>query len=824
MTTILEDIRYAFRTLTKASAVTLFAVASLALGIGANAAIFSVIDAVFWRPFPVRDPANLVTLNTTDEKNPGFLPMSRLNFEDYRDKTNVFRGVAATGFAAVDVTVQNETARVPALIATGNYFDVVGVNPILGPGFRADQDEALGGHPVAILSNGYWKRRFGSDHAIVGSTITVNRLPYTVVGVLPESFTGTFPGFQPDLWLPYGMRQQVQPGFNFMSESRRGMWLAPIARLKEGVTRERAQAESKTLAASLEKEYPESNRGRSVALQTLAEARANPLGAARNPLPRIAALLLVAVGLILLIACANVANLLLARASTRQKEIAIRIAMGATRGRLLRQLLTESLVLALAGAAGGLAIAAWFTKLLMSLQPPGPFPLLIGARIDPRVLAFTFLVSLLTGLLFGLAPALQASSPAVYGKLKEGGRGSDTGGARGGTRRALVVAEVALASVALAATGLLLRSLREATAIDPGFRPERVLTVNLDVSLQGYDAERGGQFYRQLLERVQALPGIQSATLASRLPLAPGFQRTLFVEGEVPSEKERGVLVNVATVERDYLRTLQIPVAGGRSFGPEDVETSPAVAIVNETMAKRFWPGQDAVGRSFRFPNPGGDGKLTEPFRIVGIAKNSKYVTLGEDPIPFVYLPYRQNYNPAMALLVRYEQDPASALAQIRREVAALDPGLPVFNAQPLAAQIEGALFFSRVGAYLLAAFGALALLLTTVGTYGVIAYTVTRRVPEIGLRMALGAGPGRILRMIVANGMTTVALGLAVGLVASIFLARSMAGVLLGVSGTDPAIYVGITVVLSAVALLACYLPARRAAAVDPTVALRQE
>jgi putative ABC transport system permease protein len=823
MTTILEDVRYALRTLTKTSAVTLFAVASLALGIGANAAIFSVMDAFFWRPFPVRDPGSLVTLNTTDEKNPGFLPVSRLNYEDYRDKTKVFSGLAATNITAVDVTVQNETTRVPAMLATGNYFDVVGVNPIQGSGFRADQDEPIGGHPVAILGNGYWKRRFAGDPAIVGNTITINRLPYTVVGVLPESFTGTFPGFVPDLWLPYGMRSQIQPAFTLMMETRRGMWLAPIARLKPGVTRERAEAELKTLAASLEKEYPDANKGRGIALQTLAEARANPLGAVRNPLPRIAALLLLAVGLILLIACANVANLLLARASTRQKEIAIRVAMGATRWRLLRQLLTESLVLALAGAAGGLVIASWFTKLLMSLQPPGPFPLLLGARIDPRVLAFTLVVSTLTGLLFGLAPALQTSRSEFYGKLKEGGRGTGAG-ARGGARRALVVAEVALAVVALAATGLLVRNLREATAIDPGFRSERVLTVNLDVSRQGYDDARGAQFYRQFLERIQSQPGIRSATLASRLPLAGGFSRTVYVEGEVPSEKERGVLVNTATVAEDYFRTLEIPVVAGRSFGPEDVETSPAAAIINETMAKRFWPGRDAVGLSFRFPNLRGDGSFTEPLRIVGIAKDSKYVTLGEEPTPFIYLPFRQNYTPAMGLLLRYDQDPASALTQVRREVAAIDPGLPIFNAQPLTEQIRAALWLSRVGAYLLAAFGALALLLTTVGTYGVIAYTVTRRIPEIGLRMALGAGPGRILGMIIGNGMTTVGLGLAVGLAAALVLGRSMTPVLVGVGWGDPAIYVGITAVLSVVALLACYLPARRAAGVDPTIALRQE
>ena len=823
MSTLLQDVRYALRTLAKSPSVTFFAIVSLALGIGANAAIFSVVDAFFWRPFPVRDPGTLVTLNTTDEKNPGLLPMSRLNFEDARDKTDVFSGVAAVSFATVDVTVQNETNRVPVMIATGNYFEVMGVRPILGNGFAPGQDEPQGSRPVALLGNGYWKRRFGSDPSIVGKTITINRMGYTVVGVLPETFTGTFPGFAPDLWLPYGMRLQIQPAFAFMSESRRGMWLVPFGRLKPGETLGAAQAALKTFASHLEKEYPESNKGRSIALQTLAAARANPTGAVENPLPRIAALLLGAVGLILLIASANVANLLLARASARQKEIAVRIAMGATRRRLLRQLLTESLVLSLAGGACGLVVATWFTSLLMSLQPPGPFPFALGARIDPRVLAFTLAVATLTGLVFGLVPALQASRPEVYGKLKEGGRGSDLG-ARGGVRRVLVIAEVALATVALTATGLLLRSLREATAIDPGFKPEHVLTMALDVSLQGYDEQRGAQFYRQLLDRVQQLPGVRAATLTSRLPLAFGFQRTVHVEGEVPSEKERGVLVNVATVDRDYFGTLEIPLAAGRAFGPEDVETSPSVAIVNETMIKRFWPGRDALGLTFRFPAAGGDGKLTDPIRIVGIAKDSKYVTLGETPIPFVYLPFRQDYKPGMSLVVRGEQDPSGVLGSIRREVAALDPGLPIFNVQPLAAQIEGALWLSRVGAYLLAAFGALSLLLTTVGTYGVIAYSVTRRTPEIGLRMALGAGPSRIIGMVLANGMSLVAIGLAVGLAVALLLGRCLTPILFGVKGSDPATYAVISLLLSVVALLACYVPARRAAGVDPTIALRQE
>jgi putative ABC transport system permease protein len=814
MSTLVQDIRFAFRTLVKTPSVTLFAVLSLALGIGANAAIFAVVDAFFWRPFPVDDPGRLVAINTTDQKNPGFLPVSRLNFEDFRDKTDVFTGVAALGFAGVDVTVARETTRVPVVIATGNYFDVVGVRPILGAGFRADQDEPIGKNPVVMLSNGFWKRRFAADPSIVGKPVTINRMDYAVVGVLPETFTGTFPGFAPDLWVPYGMRLHIQPAVSFMTEKRRGLWLASIARFKPGVTRLQAESALKNLAAVLEKEYPDANRGRSVALQTLAETRANPTGAADNPLPRIGALLLVAVGLILLIASANVANLLLARASARRKEIAVRIAIGATRGRLVRQLLVESLLLSAVGAAAGVQVAAWLTKLLMSLQPPGPFPFMLGARVDWRVLLFTISVAAATGLIFGLFPALQASRPAMTDGLNEGGRQSGAG-ARGGVRKTLVV-EVALATIALAGTGLLLRSLREATAIDPGFNPGKVLALNLDVSLQGYDAEHGAQFYRQLIQRVSALPGVKSAEIASRAPLAFGFQRTVYLEGDVPSEKERGVLVNVANVGPDYFRTLEMKLDSGRLFGAEDTETSPPVAIINQMMAKRFWPGRDPIGQAFKFPQPGRDGEFTAPLRVVGIARDSKYVTLGEQPIPFIYLPARQNYTPAMTLFVRTEGEPSTVLPQLRQEIVSMDPGLPIFNVRPLTTQIEGALWLSRIGA--------LALILTTVGTYGVLAYTVSKRVPEIGLRMALGAGPGKILGMVIGNGMTLVGAGLAAGIAASLLLARSLTPILFGVKGTDPLTYGGITVVLSVVALAACYLPARRAAAVDPTVALRQE
>jgi putative ABC transport system permease protein len=823
METLLQDLRYGVRMLARRPVFTAVAVLSLALGIGANTAIFAIVDSFLWRPFPVENPDRLMALFTTDPKNPGFLPSSTLNYEDFRDQNQVFTGLAATGFAAIDLTHGGETERIFALPVSANYFDVLGVRFSHGRGFLPEEGKALGHAPVVVLGYGLWQSRFGGDPTLLGKPITLNRRPYTVVGIAPEKFNGLFPGLTPAAYVPYTMRDHLQPAFIWFTESRRGLWLNLVGRLKPGVSRQQAQAAMQTLARQLEQQYPESNEGRSVALITLAEARANPLGAAQNPFPLIAALLLAVVGVILLIACANVANLLLARAAGRQREIAVRLAIGASRWRLVRQLLTESVLLALLGGAAGLLVGFWAKDLLLGLQPNFGPGFAIEAEFNLRVLLFTLLASILTGIVFGLAPALQTTHPDIHENLKEGGRQFAEGTSGGRLRRLLVIVEVALATVALIGAGLFAQSLRNAMAIDPGFRIDNIVTLNLDVSLQGYEQAAGEEFYRQLRDRLETLSGVRSVTLTTRLPLNFGLQRTLHLEDQVPSEQERGVLVNVSTVDLGYFETLQIPLERGRSFETYDDADAPPVAIINQTMAKRFWPGQDALGKRIRF-FAGADGEFTPLIEVVGVTKDTKYVTLGEDPIPFVYLPLRQDYNPGLVLLLHTAADPAGILPQVRREIQSMDAGLPIFNVQPLAQQIINSLFLARAGAYLLGAVGVLALVLATVGVYGVISYSVAQRTHEIGIRVALGAQPGHILKLVLRQGMLLVVIGMAIGLAGAVAATRLIATLLYGVSPTDPVVFVGIPLLLVAVALLACYLPARRATLVDPLLALRYE
>ncbi|MGH9805606.1 MAG: ABC transporter permease [Candidatus Acidiferrales bacterium] len=817
-----QDIRYGFRMMVKSPSFSAVAVLSLALGIGANAAIFALVDSFLWRPFPVEDPGRLYGVFTTDPKNPGFLSMSTLNYEDYRDHNQVLSGLAASGFLTADLTTGSETERVVGFMVSGNYFDVHGVHFQHGRGFRPDEAASLGGQPVVVISHGFWQNRFGGNPSLLGQTITLNRRPYTVVGIAPEEFTGTFPGFQPALWAPLTMRDHLNPAFLWFTESRRGLWLNVIGRLKPGLSREQALAGMQTLARQLEQQYPEANEGRGVTFTTLAEARANPFGSAQNPVPLIAGLLLAVVGLVLLIACANVANLLLARAATRQKEISVRLAMGAGRLRLVRQLLTESVVLALVGGAIGLLVAYWATDLLAAFQPPGAVGFALEAEVNPRVLAFTLLVSLLTGVIFGLAPAMHSSRPDIHENLKEGGRGT-TETTSGRLRSLLVISEVALAVVALIGAGLFVRSLRSAMSIDPGFQTGNMTTLNLDVSLQGYEAAAGQEFYRQLVERVQGIAGVESATLTSRLPLTFGLSRTLWLEDQVPSEKERGVLVNVATVDVGYFETLGIPIIKGRTFETRDDANAPPVAIVNQALAARFWPGQEPLGKRIRFP-AGRDGEYTPLMEVVGVARYSKVATLGEEPTPLAYFPFRQDYNAGMTLVIQSAADPAAILPSVRREIRAMDPGLPIFNVQPLTQVIAASLFLPRMGAYLLAAFGLLALVLAAGGIYGVISYAVTQRTHEIGIRMALGAERRHVLRLVLVHGMTLVGIGLGIGLAGAFAASRVVSSLLYGVSAADPLTFSGITLILTAVALLACWIPARRAARVDPMVALRYE
>ena len=613
--------------------------------------------------------------------------MSHLNFKDIRDQNSVFSGTAAMTFAQVNMLVDQTSEQVLSQVVTGNYFDVLGMKPALGRTFLPDEDATLGSHPVVVLSHGLWQRRFGGDPAIVGKSITLNRQPFAVVGVAAEGFTGTFLFGAPDMWVPMMMHDVMQPGFDWY-EQRRGLFLFAFGRLKPGQTVAQADANLKTIAAQLESSYPTDNKGRSAGVMPLIEARTNPGGGGGNQIATIATLLMVIVGLVLLIACANIANLLLARATARRREIAMRLALGARRGRLVRQLLTESVLLALIGGGAGLVVAFWTLDALRAIDIPIPANVLINLGLDPKVLTFALVVSVLTGLLFGLAPALQATRTEIVPVLKNEMVPSAGNSPRRflrwlNLRKGLVISQVALSLVALVAAGLFLRSLRQTQNIDPGFETDGVMMASFNLGREGYTPERGQLFYRQIVERVQGLPGVRSAAIAQGPPFGnQGFLRSVFLEGRETSENDR-ILVQVNPVSPRYFQTLGIPLERGRDFTSDDDEDAPDVVVINKTMADRFWKGEDAIGKRFKFF---GD----EEYRtIVGIARDAKYNGLAEDPTPFIYQPITQAYTPAATILVRAGGDAAGQARAVQAEIRQLDNRLSVLNVQTLGEQVS---------------------------------------------------------------------------------------------------------------------------------------
>ncbi len=819
METFFSDVRYGARLLVRNPGFAAIAVLSLALGIGANTAIFSVVQQLLASPFPVEEPERLVSLFTTDRRNPGNLPLSHLNFKDLRAQNTSFAGVAAVAFAQVNyLDAGGASEQLAAQVVSGNYFDVLGAKPALGRTFRADEDAAPGSGPVTVISHGLWERRFGKDPGILGKTLSLNRQPFTVVGVAAQGFTGTIIFGSPDIWVPMSMHDVVQPGFTWY-EQRRGLFLLPFARLKPGVTPGQAQANLRTLGSQLERDFPNDNQGRSFTSLPLLDARLNPQGGGGGPVVRGSLMLMVIVGVVLLIACANIANLLLARATARAREIAVRLAIGARRTRLVRQLLTESVLLAVLGGALGLVVGYWTLDLIRSSPFPIPPNFLRQIRIDGRVMIFTALLSLLTGVLFGLVPALRASKPNLVPVLKD-----ETvpvaGGAHGllrwvTLRQALVVGQIALSLVALVAAGLFLRSLQKTQEINPGFETSHVLALRLNLGREGYSQEQGLQFHERLLERAAALPGVSSVAVAQNLPFQGGIARSVLLEGSMQSERNR-TLVQVNAVSPRYLATVGIPLLRGRDFTPQDTADTPLVVIVNRTMAEKFFPEGDALGRRFKFF---GD---TTGTTIIGIAQDAKYNGLVEQPQPFVYQPLRQVYDPAVSLLVRAAGDGTTLASEARTLVQHLDPRLSILQVGTLDDQVSRALAPQRLLVAMLSVFGALALVLAAIGLYGVASYSVTQRTREIGIRMALGASRGAVMRLVLLQALTMVAVGVTVGLILASLLAQGVRGLLVGVQPVDPLTFVMTAAVLTCIAALAGYFPARRATRIDPLVALR--
>ena len=818
METLLKDARYGLRMLLKSPGFTIVALLSLALGIGVNTAIFSMVSGFLFAPLPVDQPGQLVSIFTTDVKNPGPLPTSHLNYIDYREKNEMFTDVLGYTFAGVSFSGgAGETKQLFAEVVSGNYFDVLGVKAENGRTFLPDEDKTPGAHPVVVLSYSSWQRDFGGDPSIIGKTVSLNRHDFGVIGVAPKDFTGTDLGGGPDLWVPMMMHDQIQPGFDWYN-TRRGLFIAMLGRLKPGINVSQAQAAMTTLGSQLEQEYRKDNEGRNVRLVPLLTARKDPTGDGQVMLTSSALMGVAAV--VLLIACANVTNLLLARATRRKREIAIRLALGASRARLIRQLMTESLLLALAGGAVGFLVAVWSKDVLRSLVPFGfgPNPQQ-SAGIDPRVLIFAFVISVLSGVLFGLVPALQASKADLVPTLK--GEITMPVGSRGfrfNLRKALVVAQVGLSLFALITAGLFVRSLQKAQGVNPGFNAENVVLMAFDLGREGYTEAQGKNFHRQVVERIRALPGVLGATIARDRPFGGGFSRSVFIEGQEPPPGGRGVLVQTNNIAPGFFETLGISLLRGRDFAETDSPQSTKAMIINEAMANRFWADQDPIGKRLKLF---GDQDYRE---VVGIVADSKYNSLTEPRRPFMYIPLLQEYAPQVNLHVRTSGDSKGMVAALRGEVQAIDPSLSVLNVETLTDRIHQSLGGERTQATLLGAGGVLALILAAIGLYGVMSYSVAQRTREIGIRMALGAGRGNVMGLVLKQGVTLVSAGVVLGLGAAFAVTRLLASLLFGVSAADPITFAGTSAVLLFVALLASYVPARRATKVDPIIALRYE
>jgi len=825
METLWQDIRYAVRILIKNPGFSAIAILSLALGIGANTTIFTVVNAILLHPLPVKDISRLVEVDTVDTKtlvttaNTTKLPMSYPNCQDYAKENQVFSGLSCiVGPLPLTWSGGAEPKQVLGQMVTANYFNVLGLTPVRGRFFLPDEDTKPGGNNVAVLSYSLWVNKFGSDPNIVGKTLTLNATPFTVIGVGPRGFKGTFVfGGAEEVWIPVSMYPQVLAGFfkdNF--NDRRFLTAGVIARLKDGVSMSAAEASLKTIASQLEKAFPKDNASRSVALTPLADAAVGVNN--RSQLVLAGGLMMGIVGLVLLIACVNVANLLLAQAARREKEMGLRAALGAGRRRVIRQLLTESLVLAVLSGIVGMAIAYGGRAVLWSFRPPFILDGDLDIAFDSHVLFFTLSVSLLTAVLTGLAPAIKVAQPNLIEVLNVGGRGGSVSWTRNRFRSLLVVTEIALALVALVGAGLFVRSMQNAQRVDPGFESRNLFVFAFDLGALHFDEDHAQQYFRAAIERAEASPGVAAATIASNFPLGGGLGRTVFPEGQDEASGYRGTLTTLNDISPNFFKTLRIPLVGGREFTDADRKDTIQVAIVSEAMAKQFWPNQDAVGKRFHFF---GETQLRE---VVGVARNTVVNAIGEEPQPLAYLPLTQDFSPAVTMQVRTTGKPEPVIATVRGHVQSLDTNVALTNWNTIGELLDQGLWAPRMGAALLAVFGGVALVLAVVGVYGVLSYSVNQQTREIGIRMAMGAQTSSVLSLVVKQGMRLAIVGLILGLAVAFAAMRLLSSLLFGVSAHDPIIFGGVTLVLATAAILACYIPARRAAHVDPLVALRYE
>ena len=810
MGTMIQEFRYALRVLRKSPGFAAIAILTLALGIGANSTIFSWINSTVLNPIPgVKHTNEYIAL--TAGTNADVNPISYPDYKDLRDRNHSLSGFVAYSLWPMDLTANGKPERIWGEFSSANYFDALGLRPALGRGFLPDEDAKPGAAPVVVLSYAFWQTRFAGDRSILGSTIQINKRPFTVVGVAPAVFKGTQTGLRADLWIPVSMVQQFTSDSSNILQDRGTNWIMTVGHLQPGVSREQAQADLSIAYGQIAKQFPTSHKERnSVTVHPLWRG---PFGA-NFYLNRILFLLMVISLIVLLLACANVANLLLVRAVGRRRELAIRLSVGATRGRLVRQLFAESIVLALGGGVVAMLFTLWSAGTLSDFVPPTEVPISMNIQADHTVLLATLGLSLFTAVLFGILPALRSSRLMPTAVLKE--ESGSGGRSKARLSSILVVAQIAMSLLLLVCAGLFIRGFAVAQTFDPGFNPNNVLIDSYDLRGVGYDQKTGLEFHRQLFAKVQAIPGVQSAALADWVPL--GFSvssTTVQPEGYAPRNDE-SMEVADASVGPNYFHTMQIPMLAGREFAVSDTDQSQLVLVVNQEFARRYWPDQDPIGK--RIDARG------KSFTVVGVARNSDTDNLRQKPKPFLYLPLFQLYYPEAAIHVRVAGNPLSYVSAVQNAVHQLDADLPLFDLMTLDSRIQLSTTNDRIGGVFVGAFGLLALVLAAVGVYGVLAYTTRQRTKELGIRMALGADPRDVFGVVLRQGAILAVAGIFIGLAASYILTRALSGLLFGISPTDPLTFAAVSLLLFLVALLACYFPARRAMRTDPLVALRYE
>lgn len=785
----------------------------IALGVGVNAAIFSLVNAALIRPLPlVREPNQLVEIFTGTSAQP-YTTTSYPDYLDYKNQNKVFSGLLAYSVVQLNLNAGGSGEMVLGELVSGNYFQVLGVNVIAGRTLLPDDDETPGGSPVAVIGYDLWHHRFGADPSLPGKSIAINGSKFTIVGIAPKGFIGTDLGFTRQLWIPMMMQAQAMPGSKLLDQ-RGANWLNVMGRLTPGAGLQQAQAEMKSIVNQLSQAYPITNKTRIVTLAPSSSAGIPP--ASRAAVIKTARIAMAIAGLVLLISCANVASLLLLRSISRRKEVAIRLAVGASRARIVRQLLTESVMVSLMGGSIGLMLALWASRLLLWLSLPFVNPKTFNVGLDWRVFTFALVISILSGVFFGLAPALQIRKPSLLTALKNDVESHTVG--RFSLNTSMVAFQIALSLVLIITAGLFVRSLVLTQGIHLGFDTQNVVVMPLDLRLNGYAPEEGKLLYQQLVERIDSMPGVESVSLTNIVPLSgSGNQTGIMIPGFNLPPGQEYITIDNNFVGPKYFATMGIPLIKGRDFNLQDVKDSPQVVIINQAMARGFWANEDPIGKEFK-------SVRGVKHQVVGMVSDSKYRDLWTEPAPLYYLPFLQRYNSRMNLLARTTGDPQQTLASLQREVHELDKGLPVTKATELRQDIARLLDPQRTAMILSSAFSTLSLLLAVLGLYGVVAYSVSQREREISIRMALGAQRHEVISLIVKRGMMPVFIGVPAGVITALLLSRFIEALLYGVSVTDPITFVAGAVGLTLIAILASYIPATRAARVDPVTALRRE